>query len=377
MNELHLFAGAGGGILAGQLLGHRCIAAVEWEPYAQAVLVARQNDGTFPPFPIWDDVQTFDGRPYRGIADVVAGGFPCQDISVAGGGVQDLTENAAECGTTWPASLAKYDPATHTLKTPQLSLIEDLTGCSVTLPRSGLMRNGECWERPMLEPTTNANESGFSPEPEVWPTPTASDHSNRQPPENYHTAKSGLIKHVAPNGEKSAVRLSQIVNFRAWPTPQARDYRSGDAPDSPRAVRKREAGWSPNLNDVVIWPTPNAMLAASDLNFQCSGDGREKPNKLGWAVAQKMGLDKTPTMWPTATATAYKGWSPNHNRAATDDRLDYSVECQGFQPGQQTPPMRLNPNWVEWLMGWPIGQTALKPLAMAKFREWQQQHSFY
>lgn len=56
MNELHLFAGAGGGILAGQLLGHRTVCAVEWEPYAQAVLVARQNDGTIPPFPIWDDV---------------------------------------------------------------------------------------------------------------------------------------------------------------------------------------------------------------------------------------------------------------------------------------------------------------------------------
>jgi DNA (cytosine-5)-methyltransferase 1 len=86
VNELHLFAGAGGGILAGQLLGHRCVCAVEWDPYAQAVLVARQNDGCFPPFPIWDDVQTFDGRPWRGIVDVVAGGFPCQDISVAGGG---------------------------------------------------------------------------------------------------------------------------------------------------------------------------------------------------------------------------------------------------------------------------------------------------
>ena len=86
MNELHLFAGAGGGILGGQLLGHRTVCAVEWEPYAQAVLVARQNDGTFPPFPIWGDVQTFDGKPWRGIVDVVCGGFPCQDISVAGKG---------------------------------------------------------------------------------------------------------------------------------------------------------------------------------------------------------------------------------------------------------------------------------------------------
>jgi len=86
MNELHLFAGAGGGILGGQLLGHRCVCAVEREPYAQAVLVARQNDGTFPPFPIWDDVCTFDGKPWRGLVDVVAGGFPCQDISLAGNG---------------------------------------------------------------------------------------------------------------------------------------------------------------------------------------------------------------------------------------------------------------------------------------------------
>ena len=86
MNELHLFAGAGGGILAGQLLGHRTVCAVEFEPYAQAVLVARQNDGSLPPFPIWDDVRTFDGNPWRGIVDVVAGGFPCQDISAAGKG---------------------------------------------------------------------------------------------------------------------------------------------------------------------------------------------------------------------------------------------------------------------------------------------------
>lgn len=86
MNELHLFAAAGGGILAGQMLGHRCICAVEWDEYAQSSLVARQNDGTFPAFPIWDDVQTFDGQPWRGIVDVVAGGFPCQAYSTAASG---------------------------------------------------------------------------------------------------------------------------------------------------------------------------------------------------------------------------------------------------------------------------------------------------
>ena len=86
LNELALFAGAGGGILGGHLLGWRTVCAVEWEQYPASVLCARQNDGLLSPFPIWDDVQTFDGHPWRGIVDVVSGGFPCQDISAAGKG---------------------------------------------------------------------------------------------------------------------------------------------------------------------------------------------------------------------------------------------------------------------------------------------------
>ena len=86
MNELALFAGAGGGILGGKILGWRTVCAVEWEPYAASVLVARQNEGFLEGFPIWDDVQTFNGKPWRGIVDVVSGGFPCQDISAAGKG---------------------------------------------------------------------------------------------------------------------------------------------------------------------------------------------------------------------------------------------------------------------------------------------------
>jgi DNA (cytosine-5)-methyltransferase 1 len=86
LREMALFAGAGGGILGGHLLGWKTICAVEWEPYPACVLAARQNDKILPPFPIWDDVQTFDGRPWRGLVDVVSGGFPCQDISSAGRG---------------------------------------------------------------------------------------------------------------------------------------------------------------------------------------------------------------------------------------------------------------------------------------------------
>lgn len=84
MNELHLFAGIGGGILGGMLLGHRCVAAVEINPYCRRVLVARQQEGVLDPFPVHDDVKTFDGTAWRGKVDIVCGGFPCQPWSLAG-----------------------------------------------------------------------------------------------------------------------------------------------------------------------------------------------------------------------------------------------------------------------------------------------------
>lgn len=77
---------AQGGILGGILLGHTCVCAVEIEPYPRSVLLQRQRDGILPRFPIWDDIKTFDGRPWSGRVDIVCGGFPCQDINAAGKG---------------------------------------------------------------------------------------------------------------------------------------------------------------------------------------------------------------------------------------------------------------------------------------------------
>ena len=84
MNELSLFTGIGGGLLGSKLLGWNTRCAVEIDPYCRKILLARQRDGVLDRFPIWDDIKTFDGRPWRGSIDIVTGGFPCQDISAAG-----------------------------------------------------------------------------------------------------------------------------------------------------------------------------------------------------------------------------------------------------------------------------------------------------
>lgn len=87
MNELALFTGAGGGLLASQLLGFRTVCAVELDEYCRCVLIQRQNDGHLQSaFPIWDDIRTFDGKPWRGHVDIVTGGFPCQAYSNAAAG---------------------------------------------------------------------------------------------------------------------------------------------------------------------------------------------------------------------------------------------------------------------------------------------------
>ena len=80
---------------------------------------------------------------------------------------QDSMANAADYGEKWQGSFARYDRATHTLKTAQCSLIEDLTGCSVTLPRWGLMQRGALSERMPAAFCINASASGSS-----LPTPS-------------------------------------------------------------------------------------------------------------------------------------------------------------------------------------------------------------
>jgi hypothetical protein len=55
-------------------------------------------------------------------------------------------ESDQDSGEKWHGSFAKYDPSTHSLRTPQCSLFEDSTEYCATLPRWGSMRTGECWE---------------------------------------------------------------------------------------------------------------------------------------------------------------------------------------------------------------------------------------
>jgi hypothetical protein len=99
------------------------------------------------------------------------------------------------------------------------------------------------------------------------------------------------------------------------------------------------------------------------MNRSASSGAKERPT---------LGLMAKKGLWPTPCASAAKGSSPaaltrKNGKDRSNDRIDHAVMAS--DGGQ------LNPEWVEWLMGWPIGHTALEPLAMARYHEWLQQHS--
>ena len=220
------------------------------------------------------------------------------------------------------ASLAWYDQSSCSWKTSQQSLVTDWEPYSETWPRWGMTAGGSAFAHPMSERRIIGTD-GF-----YWQTPVADDSVDR--------AKGKINSRGEP-------KLSAQV---LYPTPCANSHTgAGHGPGKTGA---------PNLQMVVaMWPTPTTDSASSRKTRYAQGG-------LPLSLAVKM--------YPTATATAYKGWSPGHNRSQTDDRLDYTVEREAFGIGQSTPPMRLNPYWVEWLQGFPIGFTVSKDWVTPKSR---------
>jgi DNA (cytosine-5)-methyltransferase 1 len=85
-NVLSLCSGAGGLDLGLRLAvsNARTVCYVENEAYACEVLASRMQDKTLDDAPVWTDLRTFNGKPWRGTVDCLIGGYPCQPFSVAG-----------------------------------------------------------------------------------------------------------------------------------------------------------------------------------------------------------------------------------------------------------------------------------------------------
>lgn len=232
--------------------------------------------------------------------------------------------NAPASGLNLLGSLARWDPASSSWKTPQCSLVEGLDEFSETWPRWGSMRNGASWARMMPALPTSESGSGF------WPTPCASEVGPRletlQAKDGTEPKLGARVYRQTPKGLVNQTRtLGLMVRVvQTWPTPQAHDCHPGNPARVGRFGTKHGGR---NLNDeVAMWPTPTAM----------KDTGGAALCKWGGAGARA----KLKTM-------------------VTPEELNGS----------------LNPQWVAWLMGWPTEWTSLKPLGTDKFQAWLHWHS--
>jgi hypothetical protein len=235
---------------------------------------------------------------------------------------QELTESAAGCGEKWRASFTKYNPDSRSWKTHQCSLLGDLEPFLETWPQWGLMRDGECWEQQTLAPITSGTASGLLPTPLASNTKVNHLRSNGRPPRSY------------------------------WATPAASDGQRGGT------ITDKMTGQSlPQMvNTPAKWPTPRSCSAmAATITPESAWNEKRNPN-LETIVGQRM--------WATPVTRDYR--SPGRNR------LDRTGSKSG-DPLPQQVGGQLNPTWVEWLMGWPLGWTDLKPLAMDKSHSVPQQ----
>lgn len=238
--------------------------------------------------------------------------------------VRESMATAPGFGGKWSASFVRWDQEECSWKTHRCLFNEALPWCSVTLPNWGSMQGGECWELMTAGLLTGGKESGF------WPTPRANEST-----ESLETIQKR-------RDETGFAQLNLTAAVSMWPTPIAQDAKhSGHAESGPGKAMK--------LSYMVAkWPTPTVQ----DSNKATKRWRDDHQNNLTAAVAN----------WPTPTRSDYKGSGKKiqRNDGKMRDRLDYATERS--PDGSAINGGRLNPDWVEWLMGWPIGWSSTEPM---------------
>jgi hypothetical protein len=196
---------------------------------------------------------------------------------------------------------ASYNRTTQSWKMSEDISVSDSKKFSKTLPTSGMMRNGKLFQQALLVRHTNGKGSS------LWPTPTTQERSH-------------------PN-----LKL----------TPAGR-----------RLSKNGKSSHSLGLADaVILWPTPRASSAMSE-------DISKIQERLKNGKPYKSKLEEAVALWPTPRAAM--GETRNHNVWLRPADKPQNLENRIAQRDPKSIGGKVNPTWVEWLMGFPLGWTDLK-----------------
>ena len=328
MNELrtmHLFAGHGGGLLADLILGHRPIVAVEWDRYACQVLRERAADGWFPGLHVWEgDVRLFDPSEYAGQVDCIHAGFPCQDISVAGkqAGVSEGTRSGLYREVLRIAGVVR----------PKQLFLENV---------SAILGNG------LGTVLGDLATLGYDCR---WLCIRASDVGAP-----HHRDRWFALCNAKHDGQFAAEKREGAAQRNdgdeTWTQPASKLARSGDT------------------NEKLVSDTNGENWGASGLGQNAGANGRDEPSGIGRFNTSVGGSNARPT--PNAIDSRDRGNMSNpaiQRRAEIGKQLNLSMVVHPTSG-------KLSPDWVEWLMGFPIGFTVSKDWVTPKSHSKPQQHT--
>lgn len=260
--------------------------------------------------------------------------FQSQEVS------SELTTRET-CGRQQSSAFASYDPDSHSWRMSQGWLLADISAPSwETWPRAGMTQNGAFYPQPKWErrtneidcglhvPTPRSREAGdyqYSRGDHSKPTPTLSGFVKSFPTPTVHDAgdktkfppvmtKNGTVRHLNRAGGQSRASLSHVVKM--FPTPTVDDANNAS----------RKSGAFQSLTRVIMYPTPTVNDS------------------------------KNVTLPPSQIK---------------HDNLPGHLLRDGEPSGS-----KLNPTWVEWLMGWVPGSSNLEPLPIDEFRRWENEQNW-
>jgi len=284
-------------------------------------------------------------------------------ISPQQGRVQESRESGQDYGEKWHALSVKYDPATYGWKTVHSLFPEALDWSCLTLPKWGMMQGGELWERTTQVDFTSVTESGSEVS---WPTPRCA-MASMYPESDAANANRG--------GDSLA---TQVEKRQSWPSPIAS---SGGPSKDQNNPRGRHSGnpfaTAVSQKEMQSWPTPTVAEAGkipARANYGQVGLNNH-PKIRGKVVRPKMQKDRagfdggmlTPKNIPTPTSSCWKGGVKSRKPGTKEYRSNLDEWAEGQKNPNSLP---LSPDWVEWLMGWPIGWTTIGPLPELDWRDW-------
>jgi hypothetical protein len=318
LNVLDCFSGYGGFSLGLRLAfpdaDFRTVAYIEWDKYCQELLQQRFRDDppTLDPAPIWDDIKSFDGRPWRGTVDILTAGFPCQPHSNAG-----LRKGADDDRNLWPDCLrviSEVAPRTGILLENVPGI---LVGSDGRPPYGGTVVGelaevgGGSWHIPTptsadvytgnMESSQQSDDSMHSVSlPDFvnrWPTPDAGIRGSRS--EGAMSADKQSV--ISKNGQRMrGTDLSTAAHM--FPTPSTMDHIDRKQMRPSRAATNRKTGYLSEMIGNWPTPTPTPRNETEPIDQWLARREREKAlgrNGNGFGIP----LDMAVRMWPTPTST--------------------------------------------------------------------------